>query len=102
MITINDPYSEKKLMVEPLTYLTLMLTQNQEQTSNAAGYIDASKKCVKLTKKQIKAGFTPVAGTECDTDTYGRTPTATSSDYAPTVQTYEDWIKNNPTKVREY
>lgn len=96
MITINDPYSEKKLVVEPLTYLTLMLAQNQEQTSNAAGYIDASKNCVKLTRKQIKAGFKPAAGTECDTDTYGRTPITSNTVYTTTAQQLQQVITTNP------
>ncbi len=46
MITINDTYPEKKLIVEPLTYLTLMLAQNQEKISNAEGYyVDKTGYC---------------------------------------------------------
>lgn len=90
MITINDTYPEKKLIVEPLTYLTLMLAQNQEQTSNAAGYTDASGKCVKLKKKQIEAGYV----SNCDTS--NANTTTSNNNLEPTVQTYDDWIKNNP------
>jgi hypothetical protein len=88
-MTINNPYRDNEIMVEPLTYLTLMLVQNQEQTSNAAGYIDASKKCVKLKKKEIKAGFK----SDCDTETYVKPAVQTNQ---PTVETYDEWIKNNP------
>lgn len=86
-MTINNPYRDNEIMVEPLTYLTLMLVQNQEQTSNAAGYLDNNGKCIKLTRKQIKAGFKPAAGTECDTESKGD---------ADTVAAFETFIKNNP------
>lgn len=82
-MTINNPYRDNEIMVEPLTYLALMLTQNQEQTSNAAGYLDGSGKCVKLKKKEIKAGYK----SDCDTESKGD---------AATVAAVEEFIKNNP------
>jgi hypothetical protein len=74
--------------IQPLTRLVLEIAKRKkEEKSNAAGFLDANKKCVKLSKKQIKEGFVPAKGTACDTESkYG----------APTVETLEEYLKNHP------
>jgi lipopolysaccharide biosynthesis regulator YciM len=77
----------EKTQIQPLTYLILKLVENQENNSNAAGFIDASGKCIKLTKKQIREGFKPAAGTECDTESKGD---------AATVKALEEYLEQHP------
>lgn len=75
--------TNEKSEIQPLTILVLELSKNKEENSNAAGFIDASGKCKKLTNKQIKAGYK----SDCDTESKGD---------AATVAAVEEYLKSHP------